>query len=142
MNQMEHNVKIKDYKKLEGLRPSLYYENILNRNQRFPDYQEQSKTVERFKLLHWQTDKFRLPHGDKLVALKTCRDIIMDNQDNERFNASQHRLAHLQGIKDNLEISHDRFFRRTELERPGAVEKQLGDKTLYKIINDGKAIKY
>ena len=48
----------------------------------------------------------------------------------------------MQGIKDNIKQARDRFARRTELERPGGIERQLGSKPLYKIVNDGKPIKY
>lgn len=142
MNQMEHNVKIKGYKGNEQPPPYLHYENILNRNQRYPDFHEQSKMYERFKLMHWKSDSLRLAHDDKVATLRVCTTRINSNQGEEHDEISQHRLAHLQGIKDNLEIANDRFYRTTQLEKPGAVNEQLGDSPLYKIINDGKPITY
>ena len=80
--------------------------------------------------------------GIFIVAAGIMFFVSVDNQYREREDIQEHRLNHLQGIKDNIQEARDRFARRTELERPGGVEKQLGDKPLYKIVNDGKPIKY
>ena len=68
--------------------------------------------------------------------------LVLEKQQLEREDTQEHRLNHLQGIKDNIKEARDRFARRTELERPGGIERQLGSKPLYKIVNDGRPIKY
>ena len=67
---------------------------------------------------------------------------VIEKQNKERADVDEYRLAHLQGIKDNIQESRERFFRRTQLERPGAIERKLGDRPLYKIVNDGKPVTY
>lgn len=68
--------------------------------------------------------------------------LILEKQQREREDTQEHRLNHLEGIKNNIKEARDRFARRTELERPGGIERQLGNKPLYKIVNDGRPIKY
>lgn len=140
---MENNVKIKNYKTHAPPRPFLHYQRQLNYTQNYPSNLEQAKLVDRFKDLHWQTDQvLKLPHDRKMQILKHQENSILEDQEKRRRDVATHRLNHLQGIKDNFKESRERFARRTQSERPGALEKQLGDKPLYKIVNDAKPVRY
>ena len=139
MDQMEHNVKIKTYKRHDRPRPFLHYVNAVNHTPTYPSYLEQTKMLDRFKEVHWEADQIRMYSYDyKIGMLKEREEVILDNQERERTDVAQHRLKHLQGIKDNIQESRDRFSSRTQLERPDAIEKQLGGNPLYKIVNDAK----
>ena len=144
MNQMEHNVKIKNYKRNEDApRPYLHYGRILDRNQNFPGHLDQSKMHERFQQLHWQTQYLNMTDEDKLRIINECSSNMMHNHTQDHFSVEQHRMNHLQGIKDNIQVAHERFARRTDSESPTVVQNRHGDgSTLYKIINDGTPIKY
>jgi len=142
---MEHNIKIKDFKRFKtSASPFVKYQNILGNTHSFTNSEEQQKLTERFTDLHWQTDNVLLlnDHNDKMFVLRQQNEQIREKQNTEREDVQHHRLQHLQSIKDNIKESRDRFARRTALERPGGIELQQGDKPLYKIVNDGIPITY
>ena len=144
MDQMEHNVKIHDYKKNLEPEPFVRYMHHLNCPQNHPSEQEQARMLERFKHVHWNRENVLvLPeHQNRMQVLREELRRVEEQQKSGREDTERHRLEHLEGIKRNIQESRERFARRTALERPGAVETQLDDRPLYKIINNGLPIKY
>ena len=144
MNQSDNNVKIKDYDRSVAPPALSQYAHHLNHPQTYPNSEEQRRMLERFQKGHWKVDSvLKLDsHKDRMYALREDLQIMDESQRKEHDDIERHRLAHLDGIVKNIAESRNRFHRRTEFERPGALEAKLGDGPLYKIINDGTHIKY
>ena len=79
MDQMEHNVKIKNYKKSYETDPFVKYVHILDNPQTYPSKEEQERMLDRFKQLNWQTDKVLMlkSHRDKMHTLKHEQEVIL-----------------------------------------------------------------
>lgn len=153
MNQTEHNVKIKSYKK--NLQPSPFVKTVhlLDQPRNYPAQQEQERMIGRFKELHWERQNV-LPvkgHKDRMFILQSQEQETYSKQAREIADVQDYRRKHLQGIKDNIDQTRERFWRRSELNRQinqdehyssRAAGLEIGGKTLYKIINDGVPTRY
>ena len=147
MNQMEHNVKIKDYKKDTSRGPLEDSLKLLDYPKNLLSLQEQERLMERFKDFHWERQNTLTigNHSDRMYVLRHHANAIEEQQKKDIQDYQNHRMKHLEGIKDNIEVARDRFYRRTELDRKINQEEFGGNarrKPLYKIINDGAPIKY
>eukprot|EP00112_Aurelia_sp_Birch-Aquarium-sp1_P026078 Seg9010.1 transcript_id=Seg9010.1/GoldUCD/mRNA.D3Y31 product="hypothetical protein" protein_id=Seg9010.1/GoldUCD/D3Y31 len=147
MNQMDHNVKIKDYKK--DLNPGPLAEGLkgLDYARNHPSFKEQERLMNRFKDFHWERQKVLTVqgHGDQMSVLRHHANDIEERQAREINDYEQHRIQHLEGIKDNIETTRERFWRRTELDRKVNLEENGENKEIkpsYKIANDGVPIIY
>ena len=147
MNQMEHNVKIKDYKKDINTGPLENSLQLLNYRKDYPAHREQRRMMERFKDFHWERQNVLTigDHGDRMYVLRHHANDIEDKQYAELKDYQQHRMKYLEGIKDNITSTRERFYRRSELDRKiNHQEHGLNPETkpLYKIINDGVPIRF
>ncbi len=140
---MEHNVKIKTYKANLDPKPLAESVKILDRPRDYRAKEEETRVLERFKDLHWQRDNVLAidGHADRMYALKYQESDILSRQAKERQDVQEHRIKHLEGIKDNIEETRNRFWRTTQLGREITNKEHAcsvrSNKPLYKIINDG-----
>ena len=147
MNQMEHNVKIKDYKRDLGKGPLETSLRLLDYRKNFTSQQEQQRLMDRFKDIHWDTQHVlsMRDHQDRMYVLRHHASTIESNQKRDTEDYEHHRANHLQGIKDNINTTRERFHRRTELDRKVNLQENgpnTDRKPQYKIINDGAPIRY
>ena len=147
MNQMEHNVKIKDYKRDINAGPLANSLQLLNYRKDYPAHQEQKRMMGRFNDFHWERQNVLTigDHDDRMYVLRHHANDIEEKQNAELEDYQQYRMRYLEGIKDNIATTRERFYRRSELDRK--VNQQVHGvneetKPLYKIVNDGVPIRY
>ena len=80
MNQTDHNVKIKDYKRATRPSPFVSSSQKLSNPPLFSNNLEQEKMLERFQKLHWETDKLTsLNTADKVFILRQEQEQVEGN---------------------------------------------------------------
>ena len=108
MNQMEHNYKIKDYKRYEAPGPFVQTCYKLNYPQQsYPNSQETGRMEERFQKIQW-------PRNKTLVGLTDQGDRMRFTR-NQQISVVTNQSDHI--IKPNLKIkmiSKKHFRRQTE----------------------------
>ena len=144
---MEHNVKIKDYKKDTAPGPLDNSLKLLDYPKNYPSLKEQQRLMGRFTDFHWERQNVLTigDHSDRMYVLRHHANDIEGKQNREIEDYQHHRLQHLEGIKDNIDKTRERFYRRTELDRKINLQENGTNsegKPLYKIVNDGVPIKY
>ena len=147
MNQMEHNVKIKSYKRDTSTEPLEKSLQSLDYPKTYTSLQDQQRLMGRFSDFHWERQNVLAiqDHNDRMYVLRHHASDIEDKQNRELQDYQQHRLNYLEGIKHNGAIARDRFYRQSELDRK-INQQEHGEnperKPLYKIVNDGVPITY
>ena len=140
MNQMEHNVKIKDYKRYEVPGPFKRTSYQLNYPQNYPNSQETRRMEERFQQMHWPRDKTLLGLADQGDRMRFTRDqqiSVLVTQNDNIADVQEHRKALLDNVKRNIHVARDEFARDVYISRPGVRDLLRGDRPLYKIVNNG-----
>lgn len=140
MNQMEHNYKIKDYKRLQEPPPYVRTNYTLNRSQMFPNSEETRRMEERFRYVHWPKEHTmnNLPdHGDRMRFTRNQQISVLHNQHENIVDVQGHRQLHLDHIQHTGKVARDEFDRSVRLGRPGVRDKMRGPPPLFKIINNG-----
>ena len=140
-------MKIKDFKKDFNLSPLKQSLVQLDYAKNYPSKKEQDRLMERFSDFHWERQNVLTVEGhqDRMGVLRHHANQLEERQNREISEYEHYRIRHLDGIKDNIKTSRERFFRRTELDRKKNMEefgKNQERKPLYKIINDGVPTRY
>lgn len=140
MNQMEHNVKIKDFKRHEE--PGAYVSTMHSMNCRhnLPNTLEQSRLEDRFKLIYKPREKTihsLKDHGDRMRFTRDQQINLVVHQADDIRVAQTFRKDHLDSIKHNVNVARDEFQRDVRVSRPNAQERIEGNRPMYKIINNG-----
>lgn len=144
---MEHNVKIKDYKRDTEAGPLASTLRILDNPKNYPSLKEQQRLMGRFTDFHWERENVLhiRDHADRMYILRHQANEIEEKQSRELRDYEEYRMQHLEGIKGNIERTRERFYRSTERDRKVNLQENgpNPDRTpLYKIVNDGIPIKY
>lgn len=120
MNQMEHNVKIKDYKRYQE---SPYVQTLyaLNSPQNYPNKTEQYRMVDRFQQIHWKSEKRPMnlpPERDQLRYLRREGYGVVSNEEEERRDEHWHRAEHVREIERKVNTAREEFAKQIQRERP------------------------
>jgi len=141
MNQMEHNYKIKDYKRYEA--PGSFFQTSYKLNypqQSYPNSQETRRMEERFQKIQWPRNKTLVgltDQGDRMRFTRNQQISVMTNQSDHIADVQQHRKALLDTVKRNIHVARDEFAREVYVSRPGVRDLLRGTQPLYKVINNG-----
>lgn len=138
MNQMEHNYKIKDYKRYEE--PSSYIQTLyaLDYPQSYPNKKEQDRFCDRFTQIHWKSEKrpASLPsQGSQLRYLRKEAFGIVANETAERRDEHWHRQNHASEVGRKIDEARREFARQVARERPKHPDYSGRALPLYKIIS-------
>lgn len=139
MNQMEHNVKIKDYRRYEE--PSPYVQTLyaLDYPQSYPNKMEQDRMADRFKQIHWKSEKrpMNLPsQRDQLRYLRHEGFGVVSNEESERRDEHWHRAEHVRDIDRKVNVAREEFARQVNRERPKYPDySRTKSQPLFKIVN-------
>lgn len=137
---MEHNVKIKDYKRYEAPRPFVRTSYGLNVPQNYPNSQEIGRMKERFQQIYWPREKTLVrmqDQGDRMKFTRNQQISVLTCQHNDIVDVQGHRKQLLDTVKKNLDVARGEFAREVYVSRPGVRDTLRGDRPLYKIINNG-----
>ena len=140
MNQMEHNVKIKNYKRYEEPGPYVRTVHYMNFPHNLPNSQEQARMEDRFKQIYKprETTIHSLKdHGDRMRFTRDQQISLITHQADDIRVVQTFRKDHLDMIKNNIDVARDKFQRDVRVSRPNARERIQGNRPMYKIINNG-----
>ena len=140
MNQMEHNVKIKDYKRYEAPGPFVRTAYRLNYQQNYPNSQETRRMEERFQRIQWPRNKTLVgltDQGDRMRFTRDQQISVLTNQSEILTDVQHHRKVLLDTVKRNIHVARDEFTRDVYTGRPGVRDMLRGTQPLYKVINNG-----
>lgn len=140
MNQMEHNVKIKDFKRHEAKGPLIRTSYSLNYTQSYPNSQETQRMEERFRKIYWPRNKTLTglaDNGDRMKFTRNQQTSCLTNQSDHIGDVQQHRTMLLNNIKRNISVARDECARERYVARPGVRDLLRGTEPLYKIVNHG-----
>ena len=141
MNQMEHNYKIKDYKRYEAPGPFVQTSYKLNYPQQsYPNSQETRRMEERFQKIQWPRNKTLVglaDQGDRMRFTRNQQISVVTNQSDHIADVQHHRKALLDTVKRNIHVARDEFAREVYVSRPGVRDLLRGTQPLYKVINNG-----
>lgn len=139
MNQMEHNCKIKDYKRDEEASPYVQTLYALNYPQSYPNKMEQQRMTDRFKQIHWKSEKrpTTLPsQSNQLRYLRQEGYGVISNETEERRNEHWHRQEHVRAVGRKIDIAREEFARQVNRERPKFPDySRTKSQPLYKIVS-------
>ena len=136
---MEHNVKIKDYQRYEE--PSPYVQTLyaLNYPQNYPNKKEQDRMVDRFKQIHWKSEKRPtcLPsQRDQLRHLRQDGFGVVSNEVEERRDEHWHRSQHVRDIDRKVNVAREEFAKQVKRERPACPDYSgTKPRPLFKIVS-------
>ncbi|EDO36798.1 predicted protein [Nematostella vectensis] len=138
MNQMEHNVKIHDYKRMEETRPFNRTNYWLNYSQKYPNSETTRHMEERFRYIQWPRNEtlVGMKDGDRMKFTRNQQISVLHNQHETLADVEAHRHAHLRHIQTNKRVAREEFDRSVRLDRPGIKDKMRGQPPLFKIINN------
>ena len=117
---MEHNVKIKDYQRYEESTPYVQTLYALNFPQSYPNKMEQDRMADRFKQIHWKSEKrpTNLPsERDQLQYLRNEAFGVVSNETAERRDEHWHRAEHVREIDHKARIAREEFARQVTRQR-------------------------
>ena len=137
---MEHNVKIKDYKRHEAPRPFVRTGYWLNVPQNYPNAQETRRMEERFGHIYGPREKTLVrmeDHGDRMKFTRNQQISVLTSQHNDIADVQSKRKELLNTVKKNIDVARDEFAREVYLSRPGVRDMLRGKRPLYKIVNNG-----
>lgn len=141
MNQMEHNYKIKDYKRYEAPGPLVQTSYKLNYPQQsYPNSQETRRMEERFQKIQWPRNKTLVgltDQGDRMRFTRNQQISVVTNQSDHIADVQHHRKALLDAVKRNIHVARDEFAREVYVSRPGVRDLLRGTQPLCKVINNG-----
>lgn len=140
MNQMEHNVKIKDYKHYEAPGPFVRTAYRLDYPHNYPNSQEIRRMEERFQTIHWPRNKTLVgltDQGDRMRFTRDQQTSVLTNQSEILTDVQHHRKVRLDTVKRNIDVARDEFARDVYTGRPGVRDMLRGTQPLYKVINNG-----
>ena len=140
MNQMEHNYKIKDYKRFQEPPPYVRTNYLLNRSQTYPNAEETRRMEERFRYVYWPRDhKLRglEDHGDRMRFTRNQQISVLHNHHDNIVDVNAHRDLHYEHTRHNGDVARAEFDRSVRLGRPGVLDKMRGPPPLFKVINNG-----
>ncbi len=138
MNQMEHNYKIKDYKRYEE--PSPYVQTLyaLNYPQSYPNKKEQDRFCDRFTQIHWKSEKRPTTLPSESSHLRYLRQEgfgVVSNETAERRDEHWHRQEHTREVGRKIDVAREEFARQVSRERPKYPDYSGKSQPLYKIVN-------
>ena len=138
MDQMEHNYKIKDYKRYEE--PSPYVQTLyaLNYPQSYPNKKEQDRFCDRFTQIHWKSEKRPGILPSQTSHLRYLRQEgfgVVSNETAERRDEHWHRQEHVREVGRKTDVAREEFARQVAQQRPKYPDYSGRSEPLYKIVS-------